>query len=109
MLSDYQFAPRKIILPAILLSLIIPVVFFNSCSKKNTTWKSVDPAYARYVEAYTTGIVSKTSGIERAGPPSKDFKSLLSALFSAQSALARQGDRLVRDLSVFEIVQAADP
>ncbi len=33
-----------------------------SCKKKDK-WLDVDPAYAKYVEAYTTGIVSKTTSI----------------------------------------------
>ncbi len=33
-----------------------------SCNK-NVKWIDVDPAYAKYVEAYTTGIISKTSDI----------------------------------------------
>ena len=33
-----------------------------SCKKKEK-WQDVDPAFAKYVEAYTTGIVSKTTSI----------------------------------------------
>lgn len=33
-----------------------------SCKKKDK-WLDVDPAYSKYVEAYTTGIVSKTTSI----------------------------------------------
>ncbi|MEO7264545.1 MAG: MG2 domain-containing protein, partial [Ferruginibacter sp.] len=39
------------------------IILFASCSKKENKWISVDPAYAKYVEAYTTGVVSKTSSI----------------------------------------------
>jgi alpha-2-macroglobulin len=36
----------------------------NSCKKNdNQKWLDVDPAYAKYVEAYTTGIVSKTTSV----------------------------------------------
>ncbi len=38
-------------------------VAFGSCKTKNQKWLDVDPAYAKFVEAYTTGIVSKTSSI----------------------------------------------
>ncbi|MFZ1370404.1 MAG: hypothetical protein WAR78_08475, partial [Ferruginibacter sp.] len=33
-----------------------------SCSKKET-WIEVDPAFSKYIDAYTTGTVSKTSAI----------------------------------------------
>ncbi|HMJ48723.1 MAG TPA: MG2 domain-containing protein [Ferruginibacter sp.] len=39
------------------------IAICSSCSKKENNWISVDPAYAKYVEAYTTGVVSKTSRI----------------------------------------------
>ncbi|MEO6488311.1 MAG: MG2 domain-containing protein [Ferruginibacter sp.] len=41
---------------------ILAPAFFSSC-KKDGKWIDVDPAYSKYVEAYTTGIVSKTSSI----------------------------------------------
>ncbi len=50
------------------LSGIICLLFFGclitlvSCSKKEK-WLETDPAFAKYVEAYTSGIVSKTSVI----------------------------------------------
>ncbi len=47
-----------------LLLLFIGIIFLtNSCKTKNQKWLDVDPAYAKYVEAYTTGIVSKTSSV----------------------------------------------
>ncbi|MEO6404483.1 MAG: MG2 domain-containing protein [Ferruginibacter sp.] len=48
---------------SILFIACICIVFFAACSKKENVWISVDPAYAKYVEAYTTGVVSKTSSI----------------------------------------------
>ncbi|MEO6548867.1 MAG: MG2 domain-containing protein [Ferruginibacter sp.] len=33
-----------------------------SCSKKDK-WIDVDPAYSQYVDAYTTGVISKTSSV----------------------------------------------
>ena len=42
--------------------LLVATISFISC-KKNVKWIDVDPAYSKYVEAYTTGIVSKTSSI----------------------------------------------
>ncbi len=39
---------------------IITLLF--SCSKKDK-WIEVDPAYSRYIDAYTTGVISKTSAI----------------------------------------------
>jgi alpha-2-macroglobulin len=35
---------------------------FSSCSKKEK-WIEVDPAFSKYIDAYTTGIVSKTTAI----------------------------------------------
>ena len=42
--------------------LFIATASLISC-KKNLKWIDVDPAYSKYVEAYTTGIISKTSSI----------------------------------------------
>ncbi|MFC4263530.1 alpha-2-macroglobulin [Ferruginibacter yonginensis] len=45
------------------------VIFFGitiiavSCKKSSNKWIDVDPAFAKYVEAYTTGVISKTSSI----------------------------------------------
>jgi uncharacterized protein YfaS (alpha-2-macroglobulin family) len=63
MFSARQFVSRK---SAFLFCLFIIVgftIFIPSCSKKTVSWKSVDPAYSKYVEAYSTGVVSKTSAI----------------------------------------------
>ncbi|MEO5889876.1 MAG: MG2 domain-containing protein [Ferruginibacter sp.] len=38
------------------------IISFFSCSKKDK-WIEVDPAYSQYVDAYTTGVISKTSSI----------------------------------------------
>ena len=37
-------------------------LFFFACSKKDK-WIDVDPAFSKYIEAYTTGTISKTSAI----------------------------------------------
>ncbi len=63
MLPAYKLLTRKFILPAFLVPFILLLLFVPSCSKKNVGWKSVDPAYAKYVDAYSTGIVSKTAPI----------------------------------------------
>ncbi len=42
--------------------LFIFSLLFFSCSK-NVKWLDVDPAFAKYIEAYTTGMISKTSAI----------------------------------------------
>jgi alpha-2-macroglobulin len=44
---------------------LFAIVFVtNSCKKNNNQkWLDVDPEFAKYVEAYTTGIVSKTSSV----------------------------------------------
>ncbi|MEP7108261.1 MAG: MG2 domain-containing protein [Ferruginibacter sp.] len=38
------------------------VITLFSCSKKDK-WIEVDPAFSQYIDAYTTGVVSKTSNI----------------------------------------------
>ena len=38
------------------------ICLFNSCKKKDK-WIEVDPAFSQYIDAYTTGVVSKTSAI----------------------------------------------
>ena len=47
---------RKLLCLAVILSL------FSSCRKKDK-WIDVDPAFSKYIDAYTTGIVSKTSAV----------------------------------------------
>ena len=63
MFSAYQFVSRKAAFLFCIPATLLLVLFIPSCSKKNTSYKSVDPAYAKYVEAYSTGIVSKTAAI----------------------------------------------
>ncbi len=63
MFSAHQFVSRKAAFLFCILTTLLLALFIPSCSKKNTSYKSVDPAYAKYVEAYSTGIVSKTSAI----------------------------------------------
>ena len=46
------------------LCLFVLVFILNSCKKNNNKqWIDVDPAFAKYVEAYTTGVISKTSSV----------------------------------------------
>ena len=47
---------RKMLCLAVIISL------FSSCNKKEK-WIDVDPAFSKYIDAYTTGIVSKTSAV----------------------------------------------
>ncbi len=48
----------------VFLCLLMTSFFINSCKQTNSQkWIDVDPAFATYVEAYTTGIVSKTSSV----------------------------------------------
>ena len=46
----------------IFLPVFVSVLIFSSCNKKNK-WIDVDPAFSQYIDAYTSGIVSKTSSI----------------------------------------------
>lgn len=43
------------------LCLAVTITLF-SCSKKDK-WIEVDPAFSKYIDAYTTGVVSKTSAV----------------------------------------------
>jgi uncharacterized protein YfaS (alpha-2-macroglobulin family) len=45
-------------------SLITALIIFafSSCKKKES-WIDVDPAFSKYIDAYTTGVVSKTAAI----------------------------------------------
>ncbi len=43
------------------LCLAVTITLF-SCSKKDK-WIDVDPAFSKYIDAYTTGVVSKTSAV----------------------------------------------
>ena len=54
------FQNKRIVLAFSLLTIV--ATCFISC-KKNVKWIDVDPAYSKYVEAYTTGIISKTSSV----------------------------------------------
>src|SRR5213595_3162851 len=45
-----------------LLCLTVILSLFSSCNKKEK-WIDVDLAFSKYIDAYTTGIVSKTSAI----------------------------------------------
>ncbi len=45
------------------MSLLVCVLIFSSCTKKNK-WIDVDPAFSQYIEAYTSGVISKTSSIK---------------------------------------------
>ena len=63
MFPAHRFLSRKAALSLCLLLTILPGILIPSCSKKAVSWKSVDPAYAKYVEAYSTGMISKTAAI----------------------------------------------
>lgn len=44
------------------LAMLAAASMFSSCSKQDK-WIEVDPAFSRYIDAYTTGTISKTSTI----------------------------------------------
>ncbi|MEO6329512.1 MAG: MG2 domain-containing protein [Ginsengibacter sp.] len=46
-----------------LLALLCTTVFLFSCNKEKK-WIDVDPAYSKYIDAYTSGIISKTSSVK---------------------------------------------
>ncbi len=45
-----------------MLCLTVILSLFSSCNKKEK-WIDVDPAFSKFIDAYTTGIISKTSAI----------------------------------------------
>lgn len=45
-----------------MLCLTVILALFSSCNKTDK-WIEVDPAFSKYIDAYTTGIISKTSAI----------------------------------------------
>ena len=63
MFSALSSVSRKVGFLLCLLLTVSLAIFIPSCSKKAVSWKSVDPAYSKYVDAYSTGVVSKTSAI----------------------------------------------
>jgi len=46
-----------------LMAMLCATVILFSCNKKKK-WIDVDPAYSKYIDAYTSGIISKTSSIK---------------------------------------------
>jgi len=62
---DHDRAPRSEKFSATfrtMLCLAAIISLFSSCNKKEK-WIDVDPAFSRYVDAYTTGMISKTSTV----------------------------------------------
>ena len=44
------------------LSCLAVILLFYSCNKKDQ-WIDVDPAFSQFIDAYTTGVISKASPI----------------------------------------------
>ena len=63
MFPAHRFLSRKAASSLCLLLTILSGILIPSCSKKTSSWKAVDPAYAKYVEAYSTGVISKSAVI----------------------------------------------
>ncbi len=45
-----------------LLTIVLSLVIFQACNKEKK-WIEVDPSFSQYIDAYTSGIVSKTAAI----------------------------------------------
>ena len=45
-----------------MLCITVILSLFSSCNKKEK-WIDVDPAFSKYIDAYTTGIISKTTAV----------------------------------------------
>jgi hypothetical protein len=64
-IMELDRSPRKQKLHAAFLRTVVTfsvTLFLFSCSKKDK-WVDVDPAFSKYIDAYTTGTISKTSSI----------------------------------------------
>jgi len=48
---------------AFLLTILCLIITLPSCKTKKK-WLSVDPAYSKYIDAYTSGVISKTSSVK---------------------------------------------
>jgi alpha-2-macroglobulin len=53
---------RKTLTAAFSMAMLCSLLIF-SCTKK-TKWVEVDPAFSKYIDAYTSGIISKTSALK---------------------------------------------
>ena len=64
MVPDRVHRPEKFSITFLRLFVFFTVaaVSFSSCNKKEK-WIDVDPAFSKYIDAYTTGIISKTTAI----------------------------------------------
>ena len=64
MVPDRVFTPEKFSVTFLRLFVCLAVLAasFSSCNKKDK-WIDVDPAFSKYIDAYTTGTVSKTSAV----------------------------------------------
>ncbi len=49
-------------LTVFLLSMLL-IAFMSQCDKKDSKRKSIDPEFASYIAAYTSGVISKESTI----------------------------------------------
>jgi alpha-2-macroglobulin len=64
MVPDRVHRPEKfsVTFLSLVVFLSVMAVSFSSCNKKEK-WIEVDPAFSKFIDAYTTGIISKTSAI----------------------------------------------
>ncbi len=64
MVPDRVFRSEKFSVTFLRLFVFLTVIIasLSSCNKKEK-WIDVDPAYSKYIDAYTTGVISKTSAI----------------------------------------------
>lgn len=60
-LTNMFFAKKWILIIGILLTIFLVSLFLILRSRQNT---SIDPAFSKYIESYTTGIISKESTIK---------------------------------------------
>ncbi len=59
---DSFYCPKKLSVVFSWTLLFAAVILMPACNKK-TGWINVDPAYSQYIDAYTTGTVSKTGSV----------------------------------------------
>jgi alpha-2-macroglobulin len=64
MVPDRVQSPKKFAVTffGTMLCATVILSLFSSCNKKEK-WVDVDPAFSKYIDAYTTGIISKTTAV----------------------------------------------
>src|ERR1700679_647426 len=57
------FRPKKFNVTFYMAIVCTATILFSSC-KHNKRWLTVDPAFSKYIDAYTSGVISKTASVK---------------------------------------------